>query len=135
MCLSEAPCCSTCGRSPHRVEIYGRHELPICRNCQGPHSATDNSCPLRKQLANQHGYQHKLRISRHRQMPQIACNNAPKAPANDNNEKIVSTSQPGDHSSQSLPPVSRPTNDSAEVAKTPSSPKPSSGSSLDFNGR
>ncbi|KAH7954844.1 hypothetical protein HPB49_022072 [Dermacentor silvarum] len=91
--------------------------------------------PLRKQLTNQHGYQHKLRISRHRQMPQIACNNAPKAPTNDSNEKTVSTSQPGDHSAQSLPPVSRPTNDSAEVAKTPSSPKPSSGSSLDFNGR
>ncbi|KAH7946282.1 hypothetical protein HPB49_022556 [Dermacentor silvarum] len=48
VCPTETPCCSTCGRPPHRVEIDGCHEPPICRNCQGPHIATDNLLPIKE---------------------------------------------------------------------------------------
>ncbi|KAH7949010.1 hypothetical protein HPB49_004168 [Dermacentor silvarum] len=59
VCPTETPCCSTCGRPPNRVQIDGCHEPPIYRNCQGPYIATDNSCPLKKQLTKQRRSQHK----------------------------------------------------------------------------
>ncbi|KAH7960740.1 hypothetical protein HPB49_022709 [Dermacentor silvarum] len=62
VCPTETPCCSTCGRPPHRVEIDGCHEPPVSRNCQGPHIATDNSCPLKKQLTKQRRSQHKFAV-------------------------------------------------------------------------
>ncbi|KAH7981439.1 hypothetical protein HPB49_024036 [Dermacentor silvarum] len=95
VCPTETPCCSTCDRPPHRVEIDGCHEPPICRNYQGPHIATDNSCPLKKQLTKQRHSQHKVRIARHRQSPPPTRTNAPTALTNHNSEIIVSTFQSG----------------------------------------
>ncbi|KAH7980500.1 hypothetical protein HPB49_016693 [Dermacentor silvarum] len=104
LCPTETPRCSTCGRPPHRVEIDGCHEPPICRNCEGPHIATDKSCPLNKQLMKQRRSLHKVRIAWHRQSPSPTRTNASTAATNHNSEIIVSTFQPGDHSSASIEP-------------------------------
>ncbi|KAH7953070.1 hypothetical protein HPB49_004219 [Dermacentor silvarum] len=122
VCPTETPCFSTCGCPPHRVEIGGCHKPPIWINCQGPHIATDNSCTLKKQLTKQRRSQHKVRIARHRQSPPPTRTNAPTAPTNHNSEIIVSIFQPGDHSSQSSPPLSRHTTYSVEWPRLPHHP-------------